>query len=351
MSRTPCKILLTGGTGYIASHTCVELIDAGFDTILFDNLSNSSASVVDRIESITGVRPAFIEGDVRDRQSLDRLFQAHRVDGVIHFAGLKAVGESVTDPLSYYVVNVGGSGTLFQSMRAASVSRIVFSSSATVYDPNAEMPLAETSPVGPVNPYGWSKLMVEQILTDLARAHADWRSISLRYFNPVGAHESGLIGEDPRGVPNNLMPYIGGVAVGRFPRLRVFGNDYATPDGTGVRDYIHVVDLAAGHVAAIRLLLAAGPIEKQVVNIGTGHAHTVFELLRAYERASGRNIAHEVVGRRDGDVPQSYAEVTVAHTYLNWQARRDLDQMCVDAWRWETMNVRRSVPGQRATSP
>jgi UDP-glucose 4-epimerase len=331
-------ILLTGGTGYIASHTCVELMIAGFDIILFDNLSNSSASVVDRIQTITGIRPLFIEGDVRDRRSLDRLFEVHRVDGVIHFAGLKAVGESVADPLSYYLVNVGGSATLFQSMRAATVARIVFSSSATVYDPSAEMPLTETSPVGPVNPYGRSKLMVEQILADLGRSDPDWRSVSLRYFNPVGAHESGLIGENPRGIPNNLMPYIGGVAAGRFPLLRVFGDDYPTSDGTGLRDYIHVVDLAAAHVAAIRLLLTAGPIEHPIVNIGTGRGHTVFELLHAFERANGLTIGHEVVGRRAGDVARSYADVSVARACLNWEARRDLDRMCADAWRWETMN-------------
>jgi UDP-glucose 4-epimerase len=311
---------------------------AGFGIVLFDNLCNSSPIVVDRIEKIVGRRPLFIEGDVRDSVALDRLFETHRIDAVVHFAGLKAVGESVENPLRYYAVNVGGSTTLFESMRAHDVSHVVFSSSATVYDPLAEMPLRETSPVGPVNPYGQTKLMVERIVLDIALADPGWRVMCLRYFNPVGAHESGWIGEDPRGIPNNLMPYISQVAVGRLPRLRVFGNDYPTRDGTGLRDYIHVVDLAAGHVAAIDVMLESDQVEHPVVNLGTGRGHTVFELLSAFENTSGRSIPHEIVARRDGDVAQSYADATLARSYLKWEARRQLDHMCADAWRWQTMN-------------
>ena len=331
-------VLLTGGTGYIGSHTCVELTAAGYDVVLFDNLHNSSAVVVDRIEKIAAKRPVFVRGDIRDRAALDRVFNEHSIDAVIHFAGLKAVGESVVRPLAYYINNVGGSTTLFDSMNAHGVRRIVFSSSATVYDPNAEMPLKETAPMGPANPYGQTKLMVERILGDMARADADWRVICLRYFNPVGAHESGMIGEDPRNTPENLMPYIAQVAVGRLPLLRVFGNDYPTLDGTGVRDYIHVMDLAAAHVAAARRLFEDKGAEQTVINVGTGSGHSVLEMISAFARASGKAIPFEITARRAGDIAVSFADVALARRYLRWQHRRGLDEMCADTWRWQSAN-------------
>ena len=333
-------ILLTGGTGYIGSHTCVELIGAGFNIVLLDNLRNSSAVVVDRIGTITGTRPVFVEGDVRDRALLDRVFALHRIDAVVHFAGLKAVGESVAHPLDYYANNVCGAATLLQAMEARGVRRIVFSSSATVYGMATRMPLTESSPTGPVNPYGHGKLMVEQLLQDLARSDARWRVLCLRYFNPVGAHESGMIGEDPRNIPNNLMPFVAQVAVGRLPRLRVFGNDYPTPDGTGVRDYIHVTDLAAGHVAALGRLMGDAPVEHPVVNLGTGRGQSVLEVVRAFEAASARPIPYDIVERREGDVAVSYADASLALRYLGWKAKRDLDAMCADAWRWQVANPR-----------
>jgi UDP-glucose 4-epimerase len=333
-------VLLTGGTGYIGSHTCVELVNAGFQTILFDNLCNSSPVVVDRIAAITGKRPTLIEGDVRDRSALDRVFSHHAIAAVVHFAGLKAVGDSVVRPLDYYSSNVAGSTTLFESMQAWCVGRIVFSSSATVYGAATEMPLTERSPTVPVNPYGHTKLMVEQILHDMARADPDWRMMCLRYFNPVGAHESGMIGEDPRDTPNNLMPYVAQVAAGRLPCLQVFGDDYPTEDGTGVRDYIHVTDLASGHLAAVERLMDDAPIENTVVNLGTGQGHSVFELIDAFTHASGRAIPYDIVGRRRGDVAMSFADVTVARSYLKWTAERDLNRMCADAWRWQSNNPR-----------
>ena len=332
------NVLLTGGTGYIGSHTCVELTNAGYDTVLFDNLCNSSAIVVDRIEKITGKRPAFIEGDIRDRTALNRLFDERRIDAVLHFAGLKAVADSVARPLEYYVTNVCGSAKLFEAMRDRGVQRIVFSSSATVYDPSAEMPLKETSPTRPVNPYGQTKLLVERILQDIAFADPRWRVMCLRYFNPVGAHESALIGEDPRDTPNNLLPYVAQVAVGRLPSVKIFGNDYQTRDGTGVRDYIHVMDLANAHVAAISRLLEDRALGYSVLNVGTGRGHSVFELVDAFINASGRAVPHEVVGRRPGDVPVSYADPSLASRLLNWRAQRDLEQMCTDAWRWQSAN-------------
>lgn len=331
-------ILLTGGTGYIGSHTCVELIDAGFETVLFDNLCNSAPVVVDRIEKITGKRPPFVEGDVRDRAALDQVFDEHSIDAVVHFAGLKAVGDSVARPLDYYVNNVSGSATLFDAMQSHGVRRIVFSSSATVYGMATKMPLTETSPTEPVNPYGHTKLMVEQILHDIARAHSRWRIMCLRYFNPVGAHESGLIGEDPRDTPNNLMPYIAQVAVGRLTRLKVFGNDYPTPDGTGVRDYIHVTDLATGHVAAIRRLMEDAPVEHLVVNLGTGKGHSVLEVVCAFIRTTNKRVPYDIVERRPGDVAMSYADATLARNYLGWSAERALERMCADTWQWQSTN-------------
>lgn len=331
-------VLLTGGTGYIGSHTCVELVAAGYEPILFDNLCNSSRTVVDRIKTITGTQPTLIVGDIRDRARLDHVFDEHRIDAVVHFAGLKSVGHSVAQPLDYYLNNVGGSATLFDAMRVHGVNRIVFSSSATVYGTATEMPLTESSPAAPVNPYGHTKLMVEQILHDTVRSDARWRVICLRYFNPVGAHESGHIGEDPRDTPDNLMPCVAQVALGRLPLLRIFGADYPTGDGTGVRDYIHVTDLATGHVAAIRRLMDDAPVAQTVVNLGTGKGHSVLELVDAFMRASGRTVPYEIVGRRAGDVAMSYADVRLAKTYLDWAAERDLDRMCADTWRWQAAN-------------
>jgi UDP-glucose-4-epimerase len=331
-------ILLTGGTGYIASHTCVELINAGYAVVLLDNLCNSSPIVVDRIETITGKRPSFIQGDVRNAVTLEQVFSGNSVDAVVHFAGLKAVGDSITRPLDYYQNNVCGSATLLDVMHAHDVRRIVFSSSATVYGMASGLPLTESSPVAPVNPYGHTKLMVEQMLHDIVRADPRWRMICLRYFNPVGAHESGMIGEDPRETPNNLMPFVAQVAVGRRPRLEVFGSDYPTPDGTGVRDYIHVSDLASGHVAAITRLLDTSRLEHTVVNLGTGRGHSVLEVLREFERASGKCVPYAMVDRRPGDVSESFADVHRASIYLNWEATRNLERMCVDTWRWQSAN-------------
>jgi UDP-glucose 4-epimerase len=331
-------ILLTGGAGYIGSHTCVEVLQAGWKAVIVDNLANSSPIAIDRIAAITGERPAFVEADVRDRAALDRVFAAQRIDAVVHFAGLKSVGESVAQPVRYYDNNVTGTLVLIEAMAAHGVPRIVFSSSATVYGLAETMPLDESAPTGPINPYGRSKLMVEEILADQALADPAWRVLLLRYFRPVGAHASGLIGEDPVGVPNNLMPFVAQVAVGRHERLRVFGSDYLTPDGTGVRDYIHVVDLAAGHVAALRRILAADAPRTATVNLGTGRGHTVLEVVRAFEIASGRSVPFEIVARRPGDVATCYADVTRARELIGWSAQRGLPEMCADAWRWQSAN-------------
>jgi UDP-glucose 4-epimerase len=331
-------VLLTGGTGYIGSHTSVELSSAGYNTVLFDNLCNSSAAVIDRIEKITGKRPLFVEGDIRDRATLDRLFADYRIDAVVHFAGLKAVADSVARPLNYYLNNVSGSATLIDAMSTHGVRHLVFSSSATVYDPNAQMPLKETSPTRPVNPYGRTKLMIEEMLEDIRNADPQWRIMCLRYFNPVGAHETGLIGEDPRDRPNNLMPYVAQVAVGRLARLEIFGNDYPTPDGTGVRDYIHVSDLATAHVAALDRLSIEGASGPAVINVGTGRGFSVLDVVRAFEQASGRHISYALVARRPGDVATSYADAALASESLGWRAQRGLIQMCADAWRWQERN-------------
>jgi UDP-glucose 4-epimerase len=331
-------VLLTGGTGYIGSHTCVEVMAAGWTPVVVDNLCNSSAAVLDRVETIAGRRPAFVRADIRDNDALDRIFQQHAVDAVVHFAGLKAVGESVADPLRYYDNNVVGTIALVDAMRRHGVKRIVFSSSATVYGMAETMPLTEDSPLCPVNPYGRTKLMVEQILRDMVAGEPGWRAMLLRYFNPVGAHPSGLIGENPLGMPNNLMPFVAQVAVGRRPRLRVFGGDYPTIDGTGVRDYIHVVDLAHGHVAALARLMDDAAPGESVVNLGTGRGHSVLEVVRGFEAASGRPIPYEIVARRPGDVATCYADPSRARGLLGWEARRPLDQMCTDAWRWQSSN-------------
>jgi UDP-glucose 4-epimerase len=331
-------VLLTGATGFIGSHTCIEVMAAGWTPVIVDNLSNSSMVVLDRIEQITGRRPNFVKADVRDRAALDGIFAEHAIDAVVHFAGLKSVGESVAEPLRYYENNVAGTTALLDAMSRHDVKRFVFSSSATVYGTADKMPLTEDSPVGAVNPYGRSKLIVEQMLRDIASADTKWRMMILRYFNPVGAHASGLIGEDPTGIPNNLMPFVSQVAVGRRPRLRIYGNDYPTPDGTGVRDYIHVVDLALGHVAALRALMDERAPRESIVNLGTGRGHSVLEVVNRFEIASGCPIPYEVVGRRPGDVATCYADPTRARTLLGWESRRGLDEMCADVWRWQQAN-------------
>lgn len=329
-------ILVTGGAGFIGSHTCVELLAAGHEVVIFDNFSNSRRSVADRIARVAGRRATLVEGDVRDRAGLKRLFSANKIDAVIHFAGFKAVGESVEKPLLYYDNNVGGSLCLFEAMAAAGVRQLVFSSSATVYAEGGTPPYREDAPLGASNPYGRSKLMVEGILGDLARTTPDgmpWRIVLLRYFNPVGAHASGLIGEDPNGIPNNLLPYVCQVAVGRLAQLSVWGNDYATPDGTGVRDYIHVVDLALGHLAALRAMQAAPALS--IFNLGSGHGHSVLQVVTAFERASGKKVPYKIASRRAGDVAVNFADPSRALSGLGWRTQRSLDDMCRDAWRWQ----------------
>lgn len=331
------KVLVTGGAGYIGSHTCVELMQAGHEVLVLDNLCNSHAAVLDRVARIAGTRPDFEQADVRDADALRRCFARRRFDAVIHFAGLKAVGESVEKPLEYYDNNVQGALSLCRAMAAAGVGTLVFSSSATVYGNAAPMPLREDAPLGPTNPYGQSKWMVERILGDLAASNQGfWRIALLRYFNPVGAHPSGLIGEDPQGIPNNLMPNIAQVAVGVRDRVRIFGSDYPTRDGTGIRDYIHVVDLARGHLAALEALRRDA--RGFTVNLGTGKGISVLEAVRAFERASGRTIRTEKEGRRAGDVAESYADPSLAERLLGWQARLGIDDMCRDTWRWQSQN-------------
>lgn len=331
------KILVTGGAGYIGSHTLVELISAGLEPIVLDNLCNSSRLSLQRVEAITAKKIRFIEGDIRDAALLEQVFSEHDITAVIHFAGLKAVGESVALPLKYYDNNVHGSQVLLQAMAKAGVFQFVFSSSATVYGEPEQMPISEECPVGrPTNPYGRSKLMVEDILRDLAVSEANWRIAILRYFNPVGAHASGTIGEDPNGIPNNLLPYIAQVAVGKLKELSVFGDDYDTVDGTGVRDYIHVVDLAQGHVAALQYLA-----KKQGVhtwNLGTGQGYSVLEMIRAFEQASGQSVPYKISPRRVGDIAQCYAQPDKAKQELNWQAKLGLQQMMEDTWRWQSQN-------------
>jgi len=329
-------IFITGGAGYIGSHTCVELLGKGEEIIVLDNFSNSSPEALRRVGKITGRTFPIITGDLRDKALLKRTFAEHRIESVIHFAGLKAVGESVQVPLAYYDNNVTGTVHLLETMREAGVRRLVFSSSATVYGDPQRLPLTEQHPLSATNPYGRTKLMIEEILRDLAASDSTWRIASLRYFNPVGAHESGLIGENPLGKPNNLMPFITQVAIGSRPMLSVFGGDYPTPDGTGVRDYIHVVDLASGHLAALdRLRHAAGMF---AVNLGTGMGHSVLEMIRAFESVSGQSIAHRIVDRRPGDVASCFADVSLAGELLGWKSSRNLHQMCVDTWRWQRQN-------------
>jgi UDP-glucose 4-epimerase len=326
-------ILVTGGTGYIGSHTCIALAKAGHDLLILDNLCNSNVSVVDRLETLCGKRPRFIQGDIRDNTLLDDLFARHAVSAVMHFAGLKAVGESVEKPLDYYDNNVLGTLRLLSAMRRADVRTLVFSSSATVYGEPAAVPIREDFPRSATNPYGRGKLIVEDILADLHVAEADWRIARLRYFNPVGAHESGLIGEDPQGIPNNLMPFVAQVADGKREFLNVWGGDYPTPDGTGVRDYIHVMDLADGHVAALDYLSRNGGL--LTVNLGTGQGYSVLDIVKAFEHASGRPIPYRIASRRAGDIAQCWADPGLARELLGWEAKRGLADMCADAWRWQ----------------
>ena len=329
-------ILLTGGTGYIGSHAWCALLAAGYEVIGLDNLCNSAAEVVGRVAEITQTQPCFVEGDVRDAALLSRLFSEKKIDSVIHFSALKSVGESVGDPLVYYDTNLNGLLTLSKVMTLHGVQNLVFSSSATVYGDPHTVPIKENFPLSASNPYGQTKLMSEQILRDLERSDNGWRIAYLRYFNPVGAHESGLIGEDPRGVPNNLMPFVAQVAIRKLDKLRVYGSDYPTTDGTGVRDYIHVMDLAQGHVVALSQLFNGGL--SFTVNLGTGRGYSVLDVIQAYEKASGRAIPYEIVARRPGDIAACYADVSLAASMLDWHATRGLDEMCADSWRWQQMN-------------
>ena len=331
------KILVTGGAGYIGSHTCVELLENGHEVVIVDNLYNSSQEAVERVEELAGKKAAFYEVDLLDRESLDAVFEKEEVDAVIHFAGLKAVGESVAKPIEYYHNNLTGTLHLVDCMRNHGVKKIIFSSSATVYGEPAFIPITEECPKGsPTNPYGWTKWMQEQILTDLHTADSGWSVILLRYFNPIGAHKSGRIGEDPKGIPNNLVPYVSQVAVGKRECLGVFGDDYKTHDGTGVRDYIHVVDLAVGHVKAVEKL--SGSPDVRIYNLGTGNGYSVLDVVHAYEKACGHEIKYEIKPRRPGDLDEMYADSSKAKRELGWEAKYDISQMCADSWNWQSKN-------------
>ncbi len=333
------SILVTGGAGYIGSHTVIALQQAGYHVVIADNLSNAKAGVLNRIEQITGIEPEFVLADIRNADAMARIFSQHSIDAVIHFAGLKAVGESVAEPLKYYDNNVNGTLVLLNAMREANVKRLVFSSSATVYGDPASVPVSEDFPLSATNPYGRSKLMIEDILRDLGQSEAGWKVHLLRYFNPVGAHNSGLIGEDPNGIPNNLMPFVSQVAVGRREKLSVFGGDYDTIDGSGVRDYIHVVDLAEGHVASLKQLMQATSDDQvTAINLGTGCGYSVLQVVKAFEQASGRSVPYQIVARRAGDVACVYANAQRAEQLLGWSAERNIQQMCADAWRWQSNN-------------
>ncbi len=326
------KILVTGGMGYIGSHTVVKLIEKGYEAVIVDNLSNSNVSALDNIEKITGVRPAFYENDIRDREALEKIFSEHKIDAVIHFAGLKAVAESPKKPIEYYHNNITGTLVLCDVMRSFGCKKLVFSSSATVYGMTNVPPFTEDMPTSATNPYGWTKVMLERILEDICHSDPEWKVLSLRYFNPIGAHESGLLGEEPNGVPNNLFPYVVRVASGKFDHLRVTGADYPTPDGTGVRDYIHVVDLARGHIAALARLEEQEGYDK--INLGTGKGSSVLDVLHALERAVGREIPYKIYPRREGDIAECYADVSRAKELLGWTAEYDLDRMCADGWNY-----------------
>ena len=331
------KVLITGGAGYIGSHTALELLNTGYEVVVYDNLSNSSRESLKRVEELTGKTVKFYEGDVLDAAKLTKMFEAEGIDAVIHCAALKAVGESVRKPLEYYRNNINGTLTLMDVMREVGVKNIVFSSSATVYGSPEVMPITEDCPKGQcTNPYGWTKSMMEQIMTDLQKADPEWNVILLRYFNPVGAHKSGRIGEDPKGIPNNLMPYITQVAVGKLEKLGVFGDDYDTPDGTGVRDYIHVVDLAIGHVKAIDYILTNPGLD--IINLGTGVGYSVLDMVKAFSKACKKELPYEIKPRRDGDIAMCYADPAKALKVLGWKAERGLDEMCEDSWRWQSQN-------------
>ncbi|MBU9738386.1 UDP-glucose 4-epimerase GalE [Diplocloster agilis] len=330
------SILVTGGAGYIGSHTCVELLNAGYEVVVVDNLCNSSEESLKRVEEITGKTLKFYRADLLDRDAMEEIFEDERIDSVIHFAGLKAVGESVQKPLEYYYNNVTGTLVLCDVMRKHGVKDIVFSSSATVYGNPHTVPIREDFPLSVTNPYGRTKLMLEEILQDLHVADSEWNVILLRYFNPIGAHKSGRIGENPKGIPNNLMPYITQVAIGKLTRLGVFGNDYDTPDGTGVRDYIHVVDLANGHVKAIEKLKSKEGVS--IYNLGTGNGYSVLDMVKAFEKASGREIPYEIKPRRAGDIAACYADPSKAKAELGWEAQYGLEEMCEDSWRWQSQN-------------
>lgn len=331
------QILVTGGTGYIGSHTTIALLEAGFDVVVLDNLCNSSVESLNRIERICGKRPKFYQADIRDRKALDQIFAEYQFNSVLHFAGLKAVGESVQKPLDYYENNISGSITLFQAMAQANVFNLVFSSSATVYGAPTEMPIREDFPTAaPTSPYGSTKLTIEVILKDLAKSDQQWSIALLRYFNPVGAHQSGLIGEAPNGLPNNLLPYISQVAIGKLHELSVFGGDYSTPDGTGVRDYIHVQDLADGHLCALKAISEDAGV--RVWNLGTGIGYSVLEIIHAFEQASGRPVPYKLIDRRSGDIAECWADPRKAASELGWTAKRGLIEMMADSWRWQENN-------------
>lgn len=331
------QILVTGGAGYIGSHTCVELLNVGYDVIVVDNLYNSNQKAIDRIEQITQKKVKFYKEDILSKEALKKIFSENQIDAVIHFAGLKAVGESVQKPVEYYTVNIAGTLNLIDVMRNYGCKNIIFSSSATVYGEPAQIPITESCPKGTcTNPYGWTKWMLEQILTDVHTSDPEWNVILLRYFNPIGAHESGLIGEDPKGIPNNLLPYVAQVAIGKLKCVGVFGNDYDTPDGTGVRDYIHVVDLAKGHVKALdKIKEKAGC---KVYNLGTGKGYSVLDVIHAFSKACGHDIPYEIKPRRAGDIATCYSKCDLAREELGWQAEYDLDAMCASSWKWQTMN-------------
>lgn len=330
------KILVTGGAGYIGSHTVLELLDVGYEVIVLDNLSNSSIESLKRVEKITDKKVIFYNVDLLDVESTDKIFSEHKINAVIHFAAFKAVGESVELPLLYYENNLVGTINLLKIMQKNNVKNFVFSSSATVYGDPDKVPISENASLTATNPYGWTKLMIEQILEDTYNSDKEWNIGVLRYFNPVGAHKSGMIGEDPRGIPNNLMPYISQVAIGKREELSIFGNDYNTTDGTGVRDYIHVVDLAKGHIAALKKLEKGVGIE--VYNLGTGNGYSVLQLVKAFEKASGKVVRYNIVGRRPGDIAECFADPSKAKTELNWKAEKGLDEMCEDSWRWQSEN-------------
>lgn len=331
------RILVTGGAGYIGSHTCIELLNAGYEVVVLDNLYNSSEKALERVKQITGKDLTFYEADILDKEALEKIFDKEQIDGVIHFAGLKAVGESVAKPLEYYHNNMTGTFNLCDVMRKHGCKNIIFSSSATVYGDPAFIPITEECPKGKItNPYGQTKGMLEQVLTDLWVADHEWNVVLLRYFNPIGAHESGLIGEDPKGIPNNLVPYIAQVAVGKLECLGVFGNDYDTPDGTGVRDYIHVVDLAKGHVKAMKKLEPGSGVS--IYNLGTGNGYSVLQVVKAFEKACGKEIKYAIKPRRAGDIATCYCDASKAKRELGWEAEKGIEEMCADSWRWQNMN-------------